>query len=300
METQSPLSEAVENLRGAARELVDGVSFRELLGLFVVIPGILLAVEGAIQSDYWLLAGVTRSDFYSTLIGQQLFSVDTIVEAYLSSVAHQNWASHLKGNLIAYILCVSALYPMAVLSREKRRVGQVFALVLVTAPLFVSVMSILYPMGRQSIGFSGVLSAFYGMLPVVTVAAIDVRVDTDFDAFWSLIVMFTVYTLLLVIVGSFVYAAGVFAIVAGLLVWFLVRVKLDGAMEVLRVATSPEYPMFIWAVTIAITGVGAMFYQLAPGTNVVAHLAGYMFGFLGAFLLLGDGGISDALPFESV
>lgn len=294
-ELRQKVADDIADLRSTIQEVVDGAEPREIITVFGIVPAILLGVEAVIRSDTWLLAQVHRSVFYLDLVDQPLLSVETLVETYLSTVAHADWRTHLRPNLQNYLICMSALYPVAILSRRKATIAKLYLFILVVAPLFVTVFSMLFPMGARSIGFSGVLSAYFGLLPVVLFAAVGSRIDAGLNPDWSVMVMFLVYASIFAYLGN-----GTMAVLMGVIVLLsfmamVARVGVGGVGEAIRVVFEVEYPPFPWALAVAWFGAVGMYYQLPPGTNVVAHIGGYIFGFLAGFLVLGE-----SLSFEEL
>lgn len=281
------VSDDLGDLKSTLQEVMQGADPGEIIAIFGVMPAILLGVEGAILTEYWLLARVDRSAFYLDLVNQPLFSLETLIQTYLSTFAHEDWGTHLKPNLWSYYLCMSALYPVAILSRRKADITRLLVFILGAAPLFITVFSIRYPMGARSIGFSGVVSAYFGLLPVVLFAAVDPRIDADLDPAWSALVMFLVYASIFVYLGSVMMAAVMGLIVLVGVIAMVVHVGSVGVGRAVQVVFSVEYPPFSWAFAVAWFGAVGMYYQLPPGTNVVAHIAGYIFGFLAGFIVLG-------------
>lgn len=288
----------VETLKETTSEVIDGSDTWEIITVFGVLPAILLAIEGIILSDFWVFSGVTRSVFWLDLVDQPLLSVETLVETYLSSFAHGNWAIHLKPNLTNYLLLMSALYPMAVLTRRKEKVAKIYITILLFSPLFITLMSFLYPMGTRSIGFSGVLSAYFGVLPVVMFAAVDARIDSDLNPFWSFIVMMVVYASIYVYLGSLIMAGVTTGLAVVGFIGMVFHTGVNTVRKGLRIVLGVDYFPFVWALLIAYGGTVAMYYNLPPGTNIVAHIAGYIFGFLTGFVFLGESITTDWMPYD--
>lgn len=287
-----------DNLKATKEELIEGAEAGEILFLFGVIPGILLAVELAILSNYGFLASINRSGLWLEIIGQPLLSWETLIDTYISSAAHSDWTTHLKPNLTNYIVCMTALYPMAILSGQKERVAKLFLIILLLTPVVTTIFSFQYPMGHRSIGFSGVLSAFFGVLPVVMFAAIDSHIDVDLNPFWSGMVMFAVYASIFVYLGDFVMAGFTALFSLLYIVGMVVRIGGDGLMEALQVVFGLGYPPFIWALIVAYVGAVSMYFGLPPGTNIVAHIAGYIFGFSVGFLGLAESFSVEWIPYD--
>lgn len=277
-----------EDFKATMNELTEGVEGDEILFLFGILPGLLLTVEFTIRSEFWILAEITRSGLWLDIRGQELLSWETLVDTYISSIAHSEWKSHLQPNLTSYLICMTAFYPMAILSRRKERVVKLILLLLLATPPVTTIFSFMFPMGPRTIGFSGVLSAFFGLLPVVMFTAIDAHIDTELDPFWSGLVIFLVYASILVYHGSLLLAGLSAAISLVFLAGLTVSIGVDGVLDALLVVFGLAYLPFLWAVIVSSAGAVGMYANLPPNTNVVAHIAGYMFGFIVGFLGLSD------------
>lgn len=260
---------------------------RDILVAFLLIPAILLLVESVIRADYWVFQSITRADFRFHLIRDTIFTVDALWEAFISSFGHDNWETHLKPNLIAYLLVMLTIYPLTMLSARPTIIRSLFVWLLLTSPFVVGYMSFRYPMGRTSIGFSGTIGAFYGVLPVILLNALDNEIEGGFHAFWSVIMMFGVYTAFFVVLGDIVLASattGVCLLFGIALIYVEGTKKTSRALETLLSLHS--FP-FVFAVVVALFGPIALFFVVGEHVNVVGHLAGYMWGFICGFIVLG-------------
>lgn len=276
-------STTVDTINNTTDELVDGANRAEVLVLAVLIPGLLIGVELFVQSGVWLFEGIARSGLYLEIHDHSLLSLETLVSAYLSSFAHAGW-SHLLPNLTAYMICLTALYPVAILSKRKTRVMQLVVVLLLVTPLVTAVLSFQYTMGRRTIGFSGVITAFYGFLPVVLFAAVDGILEEGFSPFWSGTVIFLVYTFIFASLGMISAAGVMFLIVSGFIVVMARQLGIEKVKRILGVLLGPGYYPVVWALIISMFGAVAMTYDSAPTVNVVSHLSGYIFGFVMGFL----------------
>lgn len=280
--------EHIRNFNQVIEDLRGGTSIKELFVVFGLIPSFLILIEGLILSNYWILADITRDQFYLDYVGQRLFSIETLVETYLSSIAHSGWSEHLLPNLKSYYLCMLAFYPMAALSTQKEKVRKLFVFLILASPIFITLMNFQNPMGVRSLGFSGVLSAYFGLLPVVIFDAVDGQIESNLDPFWSATVIILVYGSIFLYLGSFVYATLMGVLTLVFFTGFLVFEGKETLLQIVRIVSGFDYVIFLWAIAVAIAGAVGMYYKLPPDANIVSHIAGYMFGFLAGFLYLGD------------
>lgn len=277
-----------ENLKATMNELAVGVEGEEILLLFGILPGLLVAVEYTILSDFWILVEITRSGLWLDIRGQDLLSWETLIDTYISSIAHAGWEIHLKPNLTSYLICMTAFYPMAILSRRKERVTKLFLFLLLATPPVTTISSYMYPMATRTIGFSGVVSAIFGLLPVVMFAGINAHIDQELNPFWSGMVIFLVFASIFVYFGDFMMAGVSAAISLVFVAGLTVSIGENGVMDALVVVFGVAYLPFLWALLVSNAGAVAMYANLPPRTNVVAHIAGYMFGFIVGFVGLSD------------
>lgn len=265
----------------------------EVIFLFVLVPGLLLSIEWAIQSNFGVLTGIKRDPMWFELSRESYLSFDTIFDLYISSFAHSDWG-HLQGNLVNYLFCMSALYPMSIFANKRKNNFYLILVIVLLSPIVVKLVSNVYLTGR-TIGFSGILSGLFGLLTVVIFVAVDEQIEADFNPFWSLIAVFSVYIAILVYFGALVSAGYLVPIVILLSAWFVYNEGPDGVREVLQVLVGEGNILFPWALIIAILGALAMFYGLPPGSNILGHIVGYLFGWGVGFITFGEGGVSSWL-----
>jgi hypothetical protein len=104
------------------------------------------------------------------------YASPTPLTAFVSSFVHLD-SAHLVLNLVGYALVVPIAYLLSVLSGHRTRFLVAFASMLLAFPLVLPYMNLTIVRDSASVGFSGVLLAFYGYLPM-TLAD---HVETHFD-----------------------------------------------------------------------------------------------------------------------
>lgn len=85
--------------------------------------------------------------------------------AFISHFIHAD-PLHLLINLVGYVICTGLTYACCVLAGRRRHFFVVFATILVVFPLVFSVLNLLPNRPGVSYGFSGILMAFVGFLPL--------------------------------------------------------------------------------------------------------------------------------------
>lgn len=128
-------------------------SATESILAFLLIPFILTAVGASVDPQSWALPLSAE-----TILQPEIFPL-----ALTSSYVHTG-PTHLWGNIQSYILIMSALFPVAVLSGRKRAFFAVSLTNLLIVPFLVSWASLILPYPNYSLGFSGTNAAFLGSL----------------------------------------------------------------------------------------------------------------------------------------
>lgn len=157
-------------LRPLTGELTDGplgdlwyrtksrTSCRERVAVFLAIPFVLLAVSALPQT-------IQKSWTF------HLHS-PSLVDAYSTNFVHGGFF-HVGSNLLAYICLIAVLLPLAVFANWKRELYITSLFFLAVIPFVVSyyTMWTLHGTGVvTTVGFSGVIAAFLGLLPILLFA----------------------------------------------------------------------------------------------------------------------------------
>ena len=222
----------------------------------------------------------------------------TIVTMFLSNFGHTNY-EHYKGNITSYIILLFLLFNI---ETNRKRFYIVSILFFFILPFVISIASILRPPYEQiqnSIGFSGIVSAYLGYL----VVAVYYRLKEDYgvDVNHLFIAMFFVIAFTTWIVSNPVSTVSlklIFVISTIVLIW-LNKHNIRKILEIikekrkkLKNTTLKNFSMstFIFAMTLMLLVIP--FYFLVPllfkspnPPNWVAHYVGYCFGILVGLVL---------------
>jgi len=270
-------------------EVREGVRVPGLVFLFVVVPAVILGVEAVIRSEFWFLSEFSRGYFRFPLTVDTFWNVRVLWKAFISSLAHNSLHPHLSGNLFIYLVAMALMYPLAILANRKRMFWFTTAFSLLLVPFFTSYASLQNPIGHTSIGFSSVVAAFLGALPIFLVLSVREQSEIEFISLFSTGPMFLILAGIAFIGGSsliIILFSIVMATVIGVVT--VIYMGFEDLIEFSHVMTWPSNVFHWWGLATAIAGPYLLFFQISPETNVVSHLAGYLAGYLFALLLVGD------------
>jgi hypothetical protein len=99
-----------------------------------------------------------------------------LLTAFASSYVHLDLV-HLSVNVVGYLLVVPATYLLSVASGARSRFFAVFATLLLVFPLVLSYLNLVFVRPTVGVGFSGVLLAFFGYMPLTMARHLDTRFD---------------------------------------------------------------------------------------------------------------------------
>lgn len=97
------------------------------------------------------------------------YGAPTLRTAVLSTFVHLD-ATHLAVNVVGYALVVPLAYLLSVVNGQRRRFRVTFVSILLVCPAVLSYLNLAIVRAGGSVGFSGVLMALYGYLPLAIAA----------------------------------------------------------------------------------------------------------------------------------
>lgn len=269
------------------------------LALLAAVPAVLLAVFG--------LPASTREAFVFE------YTAPSIRTAFVAAFVHFDRA-HLAFNLAGYALVAPTVYLLSAAAGRHWRFRVVFVALVATCPVVLSYLNLAIARDGVGFGFSGVLMALYGYLPLALADHMESQLDVGRTRtvapllFFSGLTVITALTLYLaarnpvsvpvrgivVPVGSVLVATLTGLLVALVLVVVLYVLSIrDNGTDVranLRAATDrPGH--FELAVTGAVLFAAIPFatFPLDPTAaggvvNLYVHLLGYALGFIAVYL----------------
>lgn len=234
--------------------------------MFLVIPIVLLTVASLPQNiqESWTL----------------YLSSPSLWDAYLSNFVHGSF-HHVGNNLIAYVFLMAVLLPLAVFADWKRELHVTMLFFLIVVPFVVSYYSI-WTLGgigvETTVGFSGVVAVFLGLLPILLFAFFQRAVSSNIRVHYSLALV----TLELAVI--FYSWSGVSIPVIALvtlgalglgLVWWDTRgdwtpLLSSKANVILVLTTVLTFSFVSYSILV----------DVGPSVNVYGHFIGFVSGFL--------------------
>lgn len=250
--------------------------------MYLAVPALLFAVHLFPGSRAWSLSLAVESPFVDR---------GTLWTAFASSYVHVG-TPHLLNNVGVYWLTVAAVHPLAIAAGWRREFTLAAVGYLLAVPFVVSWVS-LRTLGQfsdyPSAGFSGVNSAFLGFLVVVWFVALWRETDgrAALDPTWALVpfsialgVAFAVPRNAGFLPPDLSISALFFAVAVVGAVGLL---RLDGDPRGVDLSGEREF-LFVFGMSVVVAGVLGSLVLVAPGTNVYAHLTGFVVGFGVPFL----------------
>ncbi|WP_418281399.1 hypothetical protein [Halorubrum sp. DTA98] len=287
-------------LRSVVTSVIAAIRSRpraELALVAVPIPTLLVTVSLLPGSDAWRLSLAAEG---------VLASRWTLWTAFASSFVHTS-TTHLVDNVVNYWLLVAVAYPLSAIAGWERRLLYATVVYLAVVPL-VSAWATLAVLGAvtnaPAAGFSDVNSALLGYLAVVWFAALATEGRSEdaverptvdgpgpigVDARWALVLVLASLSLTFLAPSGVDYfppipaVGGLFAIGAGLAGIGLFRAV--GRPRVVGLNLTPARELlYVTGASVAVAGVLGSLVVVPFGSNVYAHLVGYVVGFSVAFL----------------
>lgn len=284
-------------LRGLVASVAAAVRSRPPTDLFLIalpLPTLLVAVSLTPGTDAWRLSLATGGVFESRW---------ALWTAFASSFVHAS-PGHLFDNVVNYWLLVAVAYPLSVVAGWRRRLFGAAVIYLAVVPL-ASAWATIVALGgltnAPTAGFSDVNSALLGYLVVVWFAALATEAGGDeadatergpiaparpavgVDARWAVVAALGSLALAYLAPSGVGYfpslpaVGSLFALCAALVAaWLSVGV---GRPRVVGLDLPPERELlYVTGASVAVAGVIGSLMIVPFGSNVFAHLAGYVVG----------------------
>ncbi|WP_255196764.1 hypothetical protein [Halorarius litoreus] len=228
------------------------------------------------------------------------YDAPTVLSAYTSHFVHLS-AGHLRVNLMGYLLVVPTAYVLSVAAGRRRQFFVVFTAFVVAFPLALSALNLVFARPRLGVGFSGILLAFVGYLPVAILGMAGQQLHAPVDRVRSQWLFFFGLALIALVSGPRLYGTAIAAaaLLAGVL--FLLPVVEDwGDAHHGRIRRAVGSAGTVELLLVgALVFVGYLFVAFptevsADGTvvNIYSHVLGYALGYVATYLAVLSGGLN--------
>jgi hypothetical protein len=225
------------------------------------------------------------------------YTAPTVPTAFVSVFVHLD-STHLLVNLGLYALVVPVVLALAVTGGRRRRFYTVFVTFLGVFPIALSYLNLAIPRPAAGFGFSGIVMAFAGYLPLALGEYLESRFDVGPASQLAPVLFLTSLSLVSVLslrsvfglVGRHAVGLALAAFLGAL--WYGLAVTerspdLRGASR--RLLATPWAAELVAVAVILVFAVPFVSFPAAPGRgsgvlNLYAHLLGYALGFLVPFV----------------
>ena len=252
---------------------------------------LLLFALPATLSLSWLL-GIGEGLGFSLAADSVTADGRTLLTAFTANYVHVS-GRHLFDNLLNFWLTLFGLYPLVAIAgweRQFRRLTVGYLLVVPFVVAWVTLATLGQVTDQPSVGFSGIVAAFLGLLPVVLAAAGGELTDGRLDPAWSVVPFFASLAVVFAVPSVWYFPAeplvalgcgGAGLLAAGLLWWVEPPREIIAAAQPL---SADHRLALLIGTTVFVFGVVGALVIVPPGTNVWGHLTGYVVGFLLPYL----------------
>lgn len=223
----------------------------------------------------------------------------TVTAAFVSHFVHLSLA-HLLVNLGGYLLVVPTAYVLSLAAGRRRQFFVVFTAFVVAVPLALSALNLLFARPRLGVGFSGILMAFVGYLPVAILDVAGRHLHLPVDRLRSQWLFFVGLAIVALASGPRLYGGAIAAAAALAGVLFLLPV-VDDWDETHR-GNVRRALVRVGTVELVVGGVvvfvGYLFVAFPAATadegsvvNVYSHVLGYALGYVTTYVTVLSGGL---------
>jgi hypothetical protein len=224
----------------------------------------------------------------------------TLLTAYASHFVHFE-LDHLLVNVVGYLLVVPTAYVLSLAADRRVQFLVVFTAFVIAFPLALSALNLIFVRPRLGIGFSGILMAFVGYLPVAILGVAGRRLHIPVNRLRSQWLFFLGLAVIAFVSGPALYSWAI-AGAAGLAgILFLLPIAEDwektnhhrlrralgqaGHVEVLLIGLL----VFVGYLFVAFPEAGTGGETIV---NVYSHLLGYSLGYVTTYLTVLLGGLN--------
>ena len=271
------------------RQLPAGYTLRSRTALRDAVA--LLFVPAVLFGIVWLPPSVRSSLIFE-------YANPSLLAAYTSSFVHAT-PSHLAVNLIGYGLLVPIEYVLSTLCGYKQRFYISYLTFVLVFPFALTGLALLFIRPGAGMGFSGVLMAFYGYLPLVMSDLVTERFDIDTQRNVAPLLYFVGIGIITVLgvwpslddLTVALGTAGLLVVILLVLLWYFFSIleTHNGVRTTVREAwqATGYFELFLIAFALLVLFPFAMFpFDPASATGVVdtyTHLLAYSLGFIATF-----------------
>jgi hypothetical protein len=219
------------------------------------------------------------------------YSNYSIFNLWSSAYVHRGF-NHFSNNLAAYCVLIGPIYLLFVLADERKLFRYTFLAFLFILPLVIALSNIVVLGSGTGAGFSGIGSAFFGLLPVSLFLFIHNKVSEEIEPVHGVVLFLIAAAIIAGTYSGVTAAAGILLFAVMITVYDIYQVGLDEVKEAAAGLTSMEgyFELVMIAGLLFLVSPILLFPQdIAKddgAVNILSHYLGLLFGFFGPTIYL--------------
>ena len=215
----------------------------------------------------------------------------SIVNLWSSAYVHRGF-NHFSNNLAAYCVLIGPIYLLFVLADERKLFRYTFLAFLFILPFVIALSNIAALGSGTGAGFSGIGSAFFGLLPVSLFLFIHNKVSEEIEPGHGVVLFLIAAAIIAGIYSGVTAAAGILLFAVLITVYDIYQVGLEEVKEAAAGLTSMEgyFELVMIAGLLFLVSPVLLFPQdITQGdgaVNILSHYLGLLLGFFGPTIYL--------------
>ncbi|WP_246989468.1 hypothetical protein [Halorientalis marina] len=215
----------------------------------------------------------------------------SIVNLWSSAYVHRGF-NHFSNNLAAYCVLIGPIYLLFVLADERKLFRYTFLAFLFILPFVIALSNIVALGSGTGAGFSGIGSAFFGLLPVSLFLFIHNKVSEEIEPVHGVVLFLIAAAIIAGTYSGVTAAAGILLFAVLITVYDIYQVGLEEVKEAAAGLTSMEgyFELVMIAGLLFLVSPVLLFPQdIAQGdgaVNILSHYLGLLLGFFGPTIYL--------------
>ncbi|MFC5280193.1 hypothetical protein ACFPM1_15730 [Halorubrum rubrum] len=215
----------------------------------------------------------------------------SIVNLWSSAYVHRGF-NHFSNNLAAYCVLIGPIYLLLVLADERKLFRYTFLSFLFILPFVIALSNIAALGSGTGAGFSGIGSAFFGLLPVSLFLFIHNKVSEEIEPAHGVVLFLIAAAIIAGTYSGVTAAAGILLFAVLITIYDTYQVGLDEVKEAAAGLTSMEgyFELVMIAGLLFLVSPVLLFPQdITQGdgaVNILSHYLGLLLGFFGPTIYL--------------
>jgi hypothetical protein len=215
----------------------------------------------------------------------------SIVNLWSSAYVHRGF-NHFSNNLAAYCVLIGPIYLLFVLADERKLFRYTFLSFLFILPFVIALSNIAALGSGTGAGFSGIGSAFFGLLPVSLFLFIHNKVSEEIEPAHGVVLFLIAAAIIAGTYSGVTAAAGILLFAVLITIYDTYQVGLDEVKEAAAGLTSMEgyFELVMIAGLLFLVSPVLLFPQdITQGdgaVNILSHYLGLLLGFFGPTIYL--------------